>query len=156
MGLRVQPPQPFWGRVTSTIKCGAATFDLAFGTEAKSVFQSARFDGEKILVPTGQLSFSLLLETLRHSLHIKRAPALYCPFNPTLEHLQLPGLPGFGVVEMSPKGHPFVMGFFAQYSSTGSFATQAKHLAIMALQQIFQGGGSEVVVVGFLTLAIWQ
>jgi len=71
MALR-QPPQPFWGRVMSTIQCGLRK---AFPPDAKKVFQSDRDAGEKSLVSLGQLFLWYDLRASIPFVHFRRAPA---------------------------------------------------------------------------------
>jgi len=92
MEYLLHPPQPFWGRVTSTIQCGARKGPA----EVRKVFQSPRLAGEKIFMPLGQLFFWLALRTSMHCSHLTKYPARYFPDKSTLEHLQDLGLPDFG------------------------------------------------------------
>jgi len=53
MGYLLHPPHPLEGRVISIIQFGARS---GFA-EARKVFQSPRFAGEKSFMPVGQLFF---------------------------------------------------------------------------------------------------
>jgi hypothetical protein len=87
-----QPPQPFCGRVTSTIQFGARR-GVA---EERNVFQSALVDGEKIFIPVGQLFFWVDLYTVVHSEHLTRSPAEYSLVRSIFVHLHEVGDPEFG------------------------------------------------------------
>jgi len=90
---RVHPPQPFWGRVTSTIQCGSRNAVA----DDKKAFQSARLRGETSLVPSGQLFLSFDLHTFKHFMHFKSLPAENEPVAIwTSVHVQPDGLPDFG------------------------------------------------------------
>jgi hypothetical protein len=93
----VQPPQPFCGRVTSTIQFGARK-GLA---EAMKVVQSKRERGEKIFVPRGQLPFCEDRWTSWQLEHFTIAPLEYGPFSATRLHLHCLGLPVRGFVSIS-------------------------------------------------------
>jgi hypothetical protein len=72
MAFDVQPPQPFCGRVMSTIQFGAAKGLI----EPSSVCQSDLVEGEKIFVPKGQLLLSFDLRTSWQFVHLTMGPAL--------------------------------------------------------------------------------
>jgi hypothetical protein len=67
--------------------------------EPMKAFQSSRLEGAKILVPTGQLFFSIALLTLRQFIHFKSTPGLYLfpEAISTFLHTHPLGLPFFGL-----------------------------------------------------------
>jgi len=67
--------------------------------EDKNVFQSLAEAGENSLVPSGQLFFCLLLDTLRQFLHFNNVPGLKSPASSIILHTHPFGLPGFGFVD---------------------------------------------------------
>jgi hypothetical protein len=71
IGLDVHPPQPFCGRVMSTIQCGCASGPV----EPNRVLKSFFVEGAKIFVPTGQLFLSFDLRTSWQLLHLTNGPA---------------------------------------------------------------------------------
>jgi len=93
---RVHPPQPFCGRVTSTIQCGLRKGEA----DAMKVFQSLRFLGAKSLVPRGQLFFWVVRRVSKQPVHLIRAPVEYDPTRSTTLHEHPAGLPSLGLVDI--------------------------------------------------------